>query len=340
MKKLFLFTLMILTACAPARPQVTVTSPPPTAVDTPIPTPTLHPEIIALQTQISASGERFTLNPDGTVYDGAVSIPRLRVASDGVMTLMVDGEVILLDPSKAVFDDETGFSYPGYELYLNGEWVEMVTADTTVIGGVTLTLGEADENGVQVVTNMEVDGNYTEAQIADKMEAVDPANWGFDSGDTEVVKIDSKMYVTPEGDHDMRIAEWQNGTSEWLWDWEVLEGLEGENPIFKIAKTWEMNGVNEIDRDGAVLDDGLIDSFADTDPTTVGRGLYNRAIYIQGESESEVIGAVLKSPDKEGMNSVIAASGSVRGYIYFLDKKDKPRRFFVDHLVFTIRYWR
>lgn len=127
MKKFFLLSLIFLNACTTAQPQVTVTSPPPTAVDTPIPMPTLHPEFIALQTQISASGERFTLNPDGTVQYGADSIPGLRVAPDGIMILTVNGEVITLDPSLAIFDEGKGFSYPGYELNEDGEWVELVS---------------------------------------------------------------------------------------------------------------------------------------------------------------------------------------------------------------------
>jgi hypothetical protein len=104
---------------------VTVTLPPPTA--TAIPTPTLHPEFILLQELISTSSGRFTLLPDGIIEDNGAAISGLRVFPDGVMTLTVDGEVIPLDPSKAVFDDENGFSYPGYELDDNGEWVEAIS---------------------------------------------------------------------------------------------------------------------------------------------------------------------------------------------------------------------
>jgi hypothetical protein len=79
---------------------------------------------MALQEQIAAAGGRFTLNPDGTVQDGAGTIPGVKVAKTGEMTLIINGEEITLDPSLAIFDDETGFSCPGYELNPDGEWVE------------------------------------------------------------------------------------------------------------------------------------------------------------------------------------------------------------------------
>lgn len=55
------------------------------------------------------------MRADGLIYDGETPIPGLTVAPDGAMTLTVNGKEITLDPIKAVFDDEEGFSYPGYE---------------------------------------------------------------------------------------------------------------------------------------------------------------------------------------------------------------------------------
>ena len=66
MKKVLLFAfVLILTACSAQAPQVTVTFaqrvtvtlPPPTA--TIIPTPTLHPEVLALQQQVAANGTKY-----------------------------------------------------------------------------------------------------------------------------------------------------------------------------------------------------------------------------------------------------------------------------------------
>lgn len=127
MKKIFLFAFIFLAACSGQIPQVTVTSEvtvtslPPT--ETPIPTPTLHPQFIALQDQIAASGERFTLNTDGTVQDGATAIPGLNVAPDGKISITVNGEQVEIDPAIMSFDDENGLSIEGFEdADGDGEW--------------------------------------------------------------------------------------------------------------------------------------------------------------------------------------------------------------------------
>jgi len=124
----FLLALTFIVSACTSTPQVTATPeptatlPPPT--ETPIPTPTLHPQFAALQEQIAASGGRFTLNPDGTIFDGAEPLPGVTVAPDGTMTLTVSSETITLDPKLVVFDDQNGFSYPGYEQNADGSWVE------------------------------------------------------------------------------------------------------------------------------------------------------------------------------------------------------------------------
>ena len=129
MKKsiIFLFILAsILSACAP---QVTVTSEvtvtlTPLSTETPIPTPTLHPQFIEVQEKIAASGQRFTLNQDGTVKDGSEIIPGLTVTPNGTMMLIVGGEEIELDSSNISFDDENGVSIVGYEQNEEDEWVK------------------------------------------------------------------------------------------------------------------------------------------------------------------------------------------------------------------------
>lgn len=140
MRKLisFLFTIAIaISAClspsgGSAQPQVTVTSPPQTSevfeTSEVSPTPTLHPQFISLQETIAASGGRFTLTPQGFIEDNGTPIPGLTVAPDGVMTLIVNGESVQIDPADVTFDDENGISIDGYELDENGEWVESNTA--------------------------------------------------------------------------------------------------------------------------------------------------------------------------------------------------------------------
>lgn len=83
----------------------------------------VSPEFVTMMDKIAASGERFTLKPDGTVQDGATTIPGLHVAPDGKVTITVNGEQVEIDPSIMDFDDEKGFSIEGFEdADGDGEW--------------------------------------------------------------------------------------------------------------------------------------------------------------------------------------------------------------------------
>ncbi|MFN3492688.1 MAG: hypothetical protein ACK40V_10755, partial [Anaerolineales bacterium] len=121
---IFLLIALILCACTPqvtVTSEVTATLAPPT--QTPIPTPTLHPQFSAWQELISSSG-RYTLTPDGLIQENGVAIAGLQVDSNGVMTLTVNNEKIILTLNDVSFDDEKGLIIDGYELDENGEWVE------------------------------------------------------------------------------------------------------------------------------------------------------------------------------------------------------------------------
>lgn len=169
-KFLLLILAFILFACA--SPQVTVTSapteccakmtvtsPPPTA--TLIPTPTLHPQFIAVQEQVASTGERFTLKADGTVEDktagGVTSVPGLKLDKNGVWRLSVGGEQIELKPADVSFDNDKGVAVNGYMLGENGMWaVESPTIallNKYEIDPSTYTLREVD--GVMVGTDNE-----------------------------------------------------------------------------------------------------------------------------------------------------------------------------------------
>jgi hypothetical protein len=117
MKKLFLFTLMILTACVPAQPQVTVTSevtitlPPPTAVDTPtlVPSPTVtftptpagftidQLAEMSSEDKIAAANGQVEL-PEGVSLDDV----KIKVEAGHVVTYSQDGEHV------AVYNLATG----------------------------------------------------------------------------------------------------------------------------------------------------------------------------------------------------------------------------------------
>jgi hypothetical protein len=133
MKKLVLFTFIFLAACSGQVPQVTVTSEvtvtlPPTKI--PIPTPTFYPQFIALQEQIAASGKRFILLPDGTIEEQTTdgerqTVPGIFVEANGVMTIDVNGEKVVVDPSTVHFDAD-GLQVDGYELGDDGEWANAI----------------------------------------------------------------------------------------------------------------------------------------------------------------------------------------------------------------------
>jgi hypothetical protein len=122
MKKInFLFVLLILSACTPQVTEIpTVTSPPPT--QTPLPTPTLHPEFVELQNLIADSSENLNLLPDGQIEENGVVIPNLQVDQNGEISILVEGQNIVIDSAHIIFED--GFHINGYELNENGEWVE------------------------------------------------------------------------------------------------------------------------------------------------------------------------------------------------------------------------
>lgn len=162
---LVIFSIFI-ASCAPqvtVTSEVTVTSVPPTK--TPIPTPTLHPQFIALQEQIAATGERFTLLSDGTVQDGATAIPGLQVASDGKATILVNGEPVEIDPAIMNFDDEKGLSIKGYQdTDQNGDWTIDIPPIETV---------EAAQPTLELLKRMNVPISVEGSPIEVKMKGED-----------------------------------------------------------------------------------------------------------------------------------------------------------------------
>ena len=109
MKKILLFAfVLILTACSAQAPQVTVTFaqrvtvtlPPPTA--TIIPTPTLHPEFLALQQQVAANGTKYSLGSDGILMDETgEQVKGIEIdPATGEIMIMVNGAEVIIDAEK------------------------------------------------------------------------------------------------------------------------------------------------------------------------------------------------------------------------------------------------
>ncbi|MBN8654124.1 MAG: hypothetical protein J0M11_00195 [Anaerolineae bacterium] len=165
----------LLSACLSTPSQLTVTpEATSTLPPTPIPTPTLHPDFIALQESIIASGTRFSLQADGHIYDGETPIPGLTVASNGTITLVVNGETTTLAPADVDFDDENGITIDGYSQDPeNGSWGEAVNPAMTEIIDLlgqyqidpeTYTITE-DEDGVVSVTMKVVESGEESEKI-------------------------------------------------------------------------------------------------------------------------------------------------------------------------------
>lgn len=140
--------------------EVTVTLAPPT--QTPIPTPTFHPDFIALQNLISDSSENVTLLPDGTIEENGVVIPNLHVDQNGVINLIVNNENIVIEPSLINFDDENGLIIDAYILTPDGNWRPVISEAIQTTTGLieqyainpeSVTIAEAE--GVVTVTDNE-----------------------------------------------------------------------------------------------------------------------------------------------------------------------------------------
>lgn len=320
-----ILVISILSACQPAQASETseVFSTP-----TPIPTPTLHPDFIALQESIAASGGRFTLRADGLLYDGETPIPGVSVAPDGVMTITVNGEEIALDPADVDFDDEKGITIKGYELdEKTGAWVE--ATETVTIGGVKMTVGEDG-----VVTEMEATGADADTK-ADNLAKVDPTKWGFEAGEADIVKDETGIHMVVDGNN---VAKWVG--TEWEWDWQVLEGLEGGNPLFELAKTWEMKGVNVVDRVGAETDSALLDAFAQTEGGKTGKHPMVDSVFVFSDDGKEAIGGFLIAGNNVRTSEDAARVDRTQGIFCFIADSGEMVAVSVKNFDSEIRYWR
>lgn len=140
MKKYLFAFILILAACSAQPIQATVTRfatmtatlPPPTA--TILPTPTLNPQFLAIQTQVAAS-ENYTVmgngNVEGKLPDGTIGvIPGIKLNPDGTSyTITVNGAPVVIEADKVSITDD-GISIEGYSHgSANGEFDEIVKSD-------------------------------------------------------------------------------------------------------------------------------------------------------------------------------------------------------------------
>jgi len=115
-----LLLLFLLTACSSQTavpvdlPTATASqTPPPTA--TVIPSPTISPEVIAMQEQIAGDTKNFTLNTEGKLEYKGVTYNGLTYGEDGNWHLtLADGTEVTLAPGQVSMDDKKGFSVNSY----------------------------------------------------------------------------------------------------------------------------------------------------------------------------------------------------------------------------------
>ncbi len=213
MKRTIVIFLVIIsifvTSCSPqvtVTSKVTVTSPP---TETPIPMPTSYPQFSALQEQIAASGERFTLLSDGTVQDGGELIPGLQVDPKGVVTLTVDGEQVEIDPAIIKYDDEKGLSIDGFkDVNADGDW-EPAQETIDIGGNLSVVLGEKVDGGT-LIDSFVADPSLTPEQQAD---VLSQTNY------TEILGIPAEDAVWMQNENKENILVWASDPTRIIGWW-------------------------------------------------------------------------------------------------------------------------
>ncbi len=316
MKKIFLFAFIFLAACTSA-PQVTVTSevtvtlPP----STEIPIPTLHPQFTALQEQIAASGERFFLSPEG-LFDGANPVPGLTISPDGTMTIMVNGEPVILDPTKTHFDDEDGIINDEYKLDESGNWVpatETVTIkNSSGVGFVLGTQIEGQPDGVKIVTDIVPPDALDSKEKALFEIRTNPEKIGFAEGETQLVYV-----PTEDGKFRIELQRTSNptdviavfGNDKFVWDWEKLLSEDGENVLFKGAIDLDRKDINSA---LSAQNNILIPAMRETGIFMGGTTYYDRRVMYSNGGKAIIIDFKQRGDNQN------------EGYVFIRGKDGKP----------------
>ncbi len=320
---------LILVACASPKvtvvSEVTVTSSPPTA--TPIPTPTLHPQFVDLQEKIAASGERFTLLSDGTIQDGAITVPGLFVDKNGVMTLQVGGESVTIPPADVSFDDTKGVSAEGYTLDEATRLWEAAPEIVTTPSGIGFELGaqiEGQPEGVREVVDIVPPADLNYKEKLDWEERNNPETYGFEVGDTRWVYQDGKLVLQDADDPSIEIAEM--GVRELVWDWSKMVDENGESVLLRVGKLWEMRGGYPVQFNGVLTSAKQLykslgaDGFSERISKT---GAFFGARVISQDG-SQGVQIEFYNP---GGNKAAESQGNTRGYVTFwgTDETGKPK---------------
>lgn len=349
MKKIFLLSIaLILSACSPQVTQQTsdvletsevLTA---TPTDTPIPTPTLHPDFMAWQELISSSG-RYTLTPAGLIQDGDSIIKGLQVDSNGVMTLEINNEKITLTTKDIEFSED-GIKTEDYQLDDNGEWVE-AAATVKLDNGAVLTLDDANGDGISEVTEVSVDNdNLTDKQKELLVNQLNPGYVGFTPDEAKLYyDAETQNYwVGSADDPSNMIARQDEATGTLIWDFDKMKDGNGESVLFRIAKTWEMDEVNPVDMEEAKIDSqSLRVHVTATFKKDVDYSGYNiLTIYIYDVNHKYAIGSEWLTTRMTPDQALEFERADVEGDIFFLDKVGNLVSINVENLDCTTRFWK
>lgn len=248
MKKVFIlpiiFLILIFTPSSEQQPQVVV---PTVAI---LPAPTLHPQFIALQEQIAASGARFALLPDGMIEEqtadgGRQTVPGISVDKNGVIALQVGDQQVDLSPADVSFDDRDGITIRGYGLdESTGSWVTVARSESGL--EIQIQLGETDEQGARVIDQFAGPANLTDQEKAKFQEQFDAERLGFVPDATVWKQLpDGRLVLVDANDPRRVIAEWKRAknvgnTTEVVWDWDMMK-VDGENVLLHAGVVWEIH---------------------------------------------------------------------------------------------------
>lgn len=323
---------IVLTACSAQPPQVTVTLPPST--DTPIPTPTLHPQFSALQDLVAnEESDKYSLPSaeDGLLFDGQPT--GVDVDKNGVISINVNGETVIIDPATVHFGVD-GLQIDGYDLDETGAWG--LAAETTTINGYEVELGAAFENGDVAVVKI----NAPEGMSADKVEAFNKKvdikllaiSLGFGEGNIEWrVRTGEdgapRLVIVNPADPSVEIAEMGNG--EVVWDWNMMVDENGENVLLKVGKLVPARGGVPVDRNAQSSSDARLANVVKDMHPAYYKGISAHLVLAKDGSTGLLVIKLLGKEEYE--------TGKIEtsGFIYFWDKDGKAISVFVEN--FSLR---
>lgn len=287
-----------------------------------------------------------TLLATKEIHSGGIKLPAGTPKNTMLSRTINAGEQVLVvtptfpenTPEEyVVWSDETGVVFAGerygdkkliLENRNEGSWVEVETAETVTMSGVTLTV---DENGVMTI--IKVPGADADAQ-AENRAKVDPAAWGCEN--CTMVKDETGTHIVAEGQN---VARWVG--TEWDWDWGALDGLKEGNPLFKLANTWETKGDDVVDKKSAELESNDLDVFAqDIGAKTGKKPMVDSVFVFSGDRKEAMIGFLVAGSNVQSSEDYVKVDRT-KGIFCFKTDTGKMVSVLVSNFTTEeVRYWR